>query len=195
MRLKFLAVLVFLFVATSFFVFFYKPFEKAKEARDKQRINDLKSIKKAIDFYITKNASVGAPLCEGCALGKDVFAYRNINIKLASASVKVKNSRFVNGTGWIPIDFSLNAPLYQTPLELLPVDPLEATFPVRQRLPLVKSFFPEEKEDFVYTFTPGFEGKYKLTAKMESKKGLEKAGSDGGTVVDRYEIGELSLAP
>ena len=192
-RVILIVVLVLILFSGLLVLVVYNPMEKNREKRDEQRTVDLGNLKKAIDFYITKNAKVNSPLCQGCNLGKDVFVYREI--KLAKGNVKVVEQRFVNSHGWVPVDLSINAPLFQTPLKILPVDPLEETLPVRQKVPLLNGFFPKEKEDFVYTYTPGENGKYKLTAKMESRKGLEKASSDGGSIVDRYEIGELSLVP
>lgn len=170
------------------------PIEKAKEDRDQQRVADLTKLKKALDFYISKNAKSGSPLCNKCALGTDVFSYRKIEVETVVA--KGVESQFVNATGWIPVDFSLNAGLGKTPLNLLPIDPLEASYPTRQKLPLINSQFPPEKEAFVYTYTAGLEGKYKLTARMESKKGKDQAANDGGTLTDRLEIGNnLKLKP
>ncbi len=193
MLTKVLIVLTLLIVVILGIFFLLNPLEKAREQRDKQRVSDLKELKKAIDFYITKNAKSLSPLCQGCNLNKDVFAYRSL--KLSEGNLIVVNQRYVNSHGWIPVDLSLSVDLFHTPLKLLPVDPLEETYPVRQKLPFINSFFPKEKEEFVYTYTPGENGSYKLTAKMESKTGLEEASSDGGRLVDRYEIGELRLVP
>ncbi len=193
MVIKVLAGIAVVIVVILTFIFLYNPLEKNRQHRDQRRVADLRQLKKAIDFYITKNAKALPPLCQNCAIGSDVFAFREI--KLTNATVKVINKRFVNSHGWVPLDLSINAKLFGTPLNLLPIDPLEETFPIRQKLPIINGFFPSEKEDFVYTFTPGENGKYKLTAKMESETGLEEAKSDGGSLADRYEIGELSLVP
>ena len=92
-------------------------------------------------------------------------------------------------------DVSANVKLGETPLLLLPVDPLEKGYRVRQNFPLISMFF-SSPEDFVYTFTAGKEGKYKLTAKMESNVGLEKAKDDGGNLDERLEVGsDLKLKP
>ncbi len=171
----------------------YNPIERAREARDDQRLADLRLLKTSLDYYISQNANIGANLCAGCQLGKDVFVYHRA--LLPAGNLRITQSRFVNGQGWVPVDFSLNAPLFSTPLALLPVDPLEKTRSVRQSLPILNGFYPKDKENFVYTFTPGANGKYKLTAKMESKKGLQKAANDGGDLADRYEVGDLSLVP
>ena len=194
---KFLPLLgiVMVFAVVGFFLL--NPAERSKQTRDQQRVTDLQELKKALDFFLTKNAKISSDteklLCTDCDLTKDVFSYRSIEID--SLTTKERHGRFVNGTGWIPIDFSANMKLGETPLKLLPVDPLEKGYNIRKTFPVVNLFF-SNNEGFVYTFTPGKSGKYKLTAKMESKTGLEKAKDDGGTLDDRLEIGsDLSLRP
>src|SRR3989304_8603081 len=166
---KFLLALAIVFVSVIVVLFLLNPSEKAKQARDQQRINDLQNLRKALDYFLTKNAKTSADteklLCTDCDLAKDVFSYRAI--ELNGIKTKERHGRFVNGTGWIPIDFSANMKLGETPLKLLPVDPLEKGRSVRKTFPIISLFFTNN-EDFVYTFTPSKNGKYKLTAKMES---------------------------
>lgn len=191
---KLAVVALILFAVGAVFVVIYNPVERLKESRDRKRAADLEKLKKALDFYISKNAKTGASLCDNCQLGESIYSYRQI--KFDTKITQVSHTQFVNGTGWIPVDFSLNINHGETPLTLLPIDPLEETYPVRQKLPILKDSFTPEIEDFVYTFTPGEPGKYKLTAKMESKKGLAQAGDDGGNLESRLEVGsDLKLAP
>jgi hypothetical protein len=188
-------------LAIGFVVF--NPLERMRESRDTQRINDLTSLKKAIDTYISNNAkdiaANPALLCSSCSSGKEVFSYRKIKVSATFPSVSdtsytttvEKQKLYVNATGWVPLDLARNARLGQTPLKILPLDPLEKGYSIRTKLP----FFSNE-EDFVYTFTAGIDNKYKLTAKLESKKGLEKAKSDGGTLENRIEVGtDITLRP
>lgn len=174
MALKLIIAVFALLVLFTAFNYFYNPAEKLREDRDKQRETDLTTLKKALDFYITKNAKNGSPLCDSCNLRKSIYSFSEIEVN--SFVTQAIPLRWVNGTGWIPVDFSLNAGLGETPLVVLPVDPFN-------------------KDDYIYTYTPGENGKYKITAKMESKRGLAKASSDGGSLVDRYEVGELVLKP
>lgn len=190
---KVLIVLILLIIlgVTLFFVF--NPLEKMREARDTSRIDDLTALKKAIDKYIANNAKNIAAnsnlLCDSCSDLNLIYSFRKIN--LGSSTTTEKQSLYVNGTGWVPLDLSLNSRIGQTPLQLLPLDPLEKGYNIRTRLP-----FFSKSEDFVYTFTAGGSNKYKLTAKMESKKGLEKAKNDDGSIDDRIEIGtDLTLKP
>lgn len=174
-------------------IYFIDPLEKMREARDDQRVKDLESLKKAIDFHIDRNAkeiAASSPLlCADCPDGEEVFSYRSVTVN--DIQTTERGSRIVNSTGWVPLDLSLNAKVNETPLRLLPVDPLEKGYPVRQRLS-----FLEFDESFVYIYTAGRETKYKLSAKMESLKGLQKAVADGGSLEDRYEVGsDLGLLP
>ncbi len=177
----------------------FNPIERMRESRDTTRVNDLTSIKKAIDIYINNNAKDIAAnpglLCSNCSVGKEVFSYRSIKLIVSVSDTGLttveKHSLYVNATGWLPLDLARNARLGQTPLKVLPLDPLEKGYSIRTKLP----FFSKE-ENFVYTYTAGIDNKYKLTAKLESKKGLEKAKNDGGTLDDRIEVGtDLTLKP
>ena len=184
-----LALLVIL--AIGFVVF--NPLERMRESRDTERINDLTSLKKAIDTYISNNAkdiaATSGLLCSSCSSGKEVFSYRLV--KINGTKTVEKQKLFVNATGWVPLDLARNSRLGQTPLKILPLDPLEKGYTIRTKLP----FFSKD-EDFVYTFTAGIDNKYKLTAKLVSKKGLEKAESDGGSLENRIEVGtDLTLRP
>ncbi len=194
---KLLSVLVICFVAVVISVFLLNPSDRAKQTRDQQRITDLEQLKKALDYFLTKNAKTSSDtekiLCTDCDLARDVFSYRKL--ELAGIETKERHGRYVNGTGWIPIDFSANMRIGETPLSLLPIDPLEKGYSIRKTFPIV-SLFSTNNEDYIYTFRPAKNGKYKLTAKLESKTGLEKAKDDGGTLDDRFEIGsDLDLKP
>lgn len=171
----------------------FNPLERLRETRDALRVKDLTSLKSAVDTYINNNAkeiaASSALLCSGCSAGNQAFSYRKIT--LGNISTIEKKLNFVNGTGWIPLDLAKNAKLGQTPLQILPTDPLEKGFQVRTKLPIFTT-----SEDFVYVYTAGIDNKYKISAKMESQKGLDKASHDGGSASDRLEVGtDLSLLP
>lgn len=163
-------------ILISIFLYLYNPYERARLARDQQRIEDLQSLKQALDSYLKNNYKAEPEMCDGCALGKSVFAAGPINLD-TSFTLKIATSSAVNITGWLPLDFSLNAKIGETPIKVLPLDPLGI-------------------DPYVYTYTPGKNGSYKLSAALESGQndGLER--EDGGTNEDRYEIGaDLTLLP
>src|SRR3989304_3684841 len=105
---KFLLVLVVGFVLVSVASLLFNPTERSKQTRDQQRITDLENLRKALDYFLTKNAKTSSDsekiLCVECDLTKDVFSYRKI--EFSGEETKERQGRFVNGTGWIPIDFS-----------------------------------------------------------------------------------------
>lgn len=178
-------------------IFLLKPSETSKKTRDEQRIADLEKIKKALDFYLSKNAKAGQNLetllCTNCGTNFAVYSYREISV--ADTKTIAKKGQFVNGNGWVPVDFSQNMKIKETPLQLLPIDPFDESSEIWQKFPFLKSFYAE-RDSFGYTFTPGKDGKYKLTAKMESSQGLEKAANDKGSIKDSFEVGsDLNLKP
>lgn len=178
------------------FLFLVKPQVISKESRDQKRIEDLETLKKALDFYLSTAAKAGVPveslLCTDCSNSK-ITSFRAL--KISENQTVAVPQRFVNGSGWVKVDLSANMKIGQTPLKLLPVDPYDENYTLRQKMPFLKNFFGE-RDTFGYTFTAGKDGKYKLTAKLESSEGLKKAANDQGNIPDRYEIGsDLNLKP
>jgi len=157
-------------------LYFYDPYEKARLARDKKRVENIQNLKKAIEAYLQNNKLQEISMCDGCSLGKDVFAMSSINLG-QSVSARVVGSSAVNITGWIPIDFSLNAKIGQTPIKTLLADPLNL-------------------DPYVYTYTPGPSRTYKLSAALESSQNDSLESNDGGVNDNRYEVGtDLKLPP
>ena len=165
-----------IFIILGAVLYFYNPQEKARQKRDEQRIADLEYLKKSIDIYLTNNGNESADMCDGCKLDSDIFASQSVTLK-GTSSTKVISSSAVNITGWIPIDFSLNAKINETPLSQLPQDPVNL-------------------DPYVYTYTPGKNGGYKLTVALESAQNDTLEVDDGGTDDTRYEVGTgLNLPP
>ena len=179
MRVTLIQGVIGLFIIPSllgFSLYLYNPSEKARNKRDDQRITDLEILKKSIDKYLANNDNKSATMCDVCKLDSDIFAAQSITLK-STNSAKVIDSIAVNVTGWIPIDFSLNAKINKTPISELPLDPTNS-------------------EPYVYTYSPGKNGVYKLTASLESVKNDSLEADDGGIDDTRYEIGtDLGLPP
>lgn len=188
----FLVLLTFIIVGS----FLLNPAELLREMRDREREKDLETLRAAIETYINNNSAeilVDSNFCPSCEEGK-VYSYSTEPVT-PNVSTTARKSIVVNSTGWVPLDFSLNAKLGATPLKILPLDPLEKITLGFSKLPLLNSLAPK-REGFIYTFSATKTGKYKLTAKMESKRGIEKAKNDGGHLNDRLEIGnDLDLKP
>ena len=82
--------------------------------------------------------------------------------------------RQVNGSGWVPIDFTSLSGV--TTLPILPIDPINAV-----------------TNGLYYTYVKG--GSWKLTALFESQKQAKTMASDGGPDLGIFEIGtNLNLA-
>ncbi len=173
---KSIIVVLVILILTGGLLYWYNPYEKARIARDETRIQELQELDEAISVYLQNNNKTKATTCDGCAIGKDIFATGDIELDL-SLEVKVSTSSAVNITGWIPLDFSLNARIGETPIKKLPQDPLN-------------------EPPYVYTFTPGKNGTYKLSAALESIQNDDIERNDAGINETRYELGnDMSLSP
>ena len=156
------------------------PVEMMSQARDSQRVNDLGVIKKAVDLSIFNNSSITtgtaqrvylslpsatAPACDALGLPALPSGWQYV---CSSATNLTK----IDGTGWLPIDFSsTNTPAITS----LPID-------------------PQNNASFTkyYSYISG--GSYVLTSLLESEKHSKQAANDGGTDPGRIEIGsDLSL--
>ncbi|MCX6702320.1 MAG: prepilin-type N-terminal cleavage/methylation domain-containing protein [Candidatus Wolfebacteria bacterium] len=163
------------------------PLELIKQARDSQRMADLGTLNKALAVYQSSGqTNLGTVNTVYVSIPKNVAAdCSDLGLPILPsgwtygcvASSTLRNS---NGTGWIPLNFSLVS--YGTPLEKLPVDPINST--------TTRNY---------YTYTPG--GSWEFTTAMESAKykmggGSDKTSKDGGQYPGLYEEGtNLSLLP
>ena len=101
-----------------------------------------------------------------------VFAGAGI---VTNSSTTAANYRKVNGTGWIPINFSQTTTGSRSPLSTLPVDPTNTSA-------------------YYYAYVANSTSTYEIDAFMESKK-YGKGGSqdavqnDGGDNSNAYEVG------
>lgn len=193
---KKVALLFVIIIVVTSLVLLTNPIERLREMRDNQRVADLNNLKTAIENYISNNAREIAnnknSFCDICK-ANTVYSYREVSLN-SDRNTTERKGLYVNSTGWLPLDLSKNAKIGTTHLKLLPLDPSEQAVLIRQKLPLL-DIFGKVDSNLVYTFTAKGD-KYKLTAEMESKKGLEKAKNDSGTDDDRLEIGsDLTLKP
>jgi len=170
------------------------PAELMKQARDSRRISDLTALSTAISFYTN---SVSPPNMDGvgnstCKDGSNKKVYVSVPSNQTPPSnlppgwsygqTSETNLKKVNGTGWIPINFT--SVIGGPPISALPIDP-------------VNSF----SKNLFYSYTCSSNGNFELTARFESKK-YNLNGSnpqtvlDGGTDRTIYEVGsDLTLDP
>ena len=151
------------------------PSEILRQTRDSNRISDLTTLKTAIVTYIAETGS-------SAYIGDANTCYAHPSSTLAdcagrfsgSAVATFASSRKVDGTGWIPKNFT--AMSSRAPIPVLPIDPVNnATF-----------FYAYKAEPTQLLF--------KVNAKMESEK-YSKGGSgdveskDGGSDPNLFESG------
>jgi len=176
-----LVVLAVIAVLATVIVVVINPAELLKQFRDASRISDLASINRALNYVLTD--------CPTCFFGTSSVVYVSIpdssptcaNLGLPSlppgwsyACSDENNFRKVDGTGWIPVDFTKFSA--GSPLPKLPVDPINST-----------------SSGQYYTYVTG--GSWKLTSLFESAKYAKNMNNDGGPDVALYETGtNLNLA-
>jgi prepilin-type N-terminal cleavage/methylation domain-containing protein len=175
-----LIVIAILAVLAAAVVIVLNPAELLAQARDSQRITDLKTLKDAIDIFVVDNpsASLGTSQKVYVSLPDTSTTCANISLPTLPAGwtyncVTTENLRNTDGTGWVPLN--LGSIFGGTPIPYLPLDPGN-----------------DAVAGHYYTYTMG--GSYELTALMEAEKSF--AMKDGGAFVELYEIGsDISLLP
>lgn len=167
-------------------IFFVNPAQLESQGRDSNRISDLNTLDQDVALYheTVPAGSLGSSSvvyisipdpaatttagdqCQGLSLrplsGGWVY-------QCAASSTYLK----ADGTGWLPINFSL---VGKNLISKLPVDPLNTTTSC----------------DF-YSYTTSGKN-YEITGRMESQKNVPVTTNDGGQYADLYEAGSsLSL--
>ncbi len=158
-----------------------------KQARDSRRLDELQSINTALAMFQIDQS--------GTSMGSANTFYVSIpssqtncsDLGLPSlpdnwsyACSNSTNYRKVDSTGWIPVNFTSLS--YRTPLEILPIDPINTT-----------------STGNYYTYITG--GSWELNAMFESSKyrfsgEKDKTSKDGGDFWAVYELGtNLTLSP
>ena len=133
------------------------PQELLKQTRDNTRLSDLATINTALTLFQTDTGGSGS-------MGNGSTTYVSIpdasstcaNLGLPAlppgysyACSSTSNYRNINGTGWIPVNFTQLS--FTSPFGVLPVDPINTT-----------------SSGNYYTYTPG--GSWELTSIPESSK-------------------------
>lgn len=149
------------------------PAELIRQARDSNRISDMATLKSAIALYLADNSTSTWPASSTCyttyTTGTCSFGFA------LAGSVKNSTSTVVDGTGWLPINFTVISS--GAPIGSLPIDPLN-------------------NGNYMYAFeATSTNNAFKLVASgMESTKygsggTSDVVGTDGGTKTKSYEVG------
>ena len=157
------------------------PAELLRQARDSNRISDLSTLKSALSLYLADVSSTVLGTYTSCysTLSGNTSTTANCNTVFGvdptlQASTTATLNPKVDGTGWIPVDFSDISS--GSPIGSLPVDPTNVG-------------------DNVYFYrASSTTTTFKLAGKMESSK-YNTGGSgdvqtnDGGNSTGFYEVG------
>ncbi|MDD5431287.1 MAG: prepilin-type N-terminal cleavage/methylation domain-containing protein [Candidatus Pacebacteria bacterium] len=165
------------------------PIQIMAESRDSQRLAELNTINSALIYYQSVNGTgygtatnvyISLPDLDGDT--QCIDDYPTLPDLAAGYSYfcnsSLANLRNLNGTGWIPVNFSSKMSNIGSFFSSLPVDPKNTA---------AGSFF--------YSYIPG--GSWALSAEIESTKYLSDASGDNGQDATRFEIGSdinLNLA-
>ncbi len=176
-----LIVIAILAILAAAVVIVLNPSELIAEARDAERVTSLESLRKSVDLFIIDNPSASQGVSQTVYVSVPDTSATCANIGLptlpsgwAYNCVTSAALRNVDGSGWIPINFSLIKG--GSPIPYLPIDPVNDVVSGRY-----------------YTYAPG--GSYEITALMEADKVSASVG-DGGALPGVYEVGtHIGLTP
>jgi len=179
-----LIVIAILAVLAAAVVIVLNPAELLAQARDTQRVSDIKNTKSAIDLFIVDNPTismgdaqtiylslpdVAAPLCTN-----NLASLPTLPAGWSYRCATAANLKNIDGTGWLPLDFTQVKG--GSPMPYIPIDPDNNVASGRY-----------------YTYVPG--GSYELTALLEAKK-HDAAINDGGSLPGVYQAGShIDLTP
>jgi prepilin-type N-terminal cleavage/methylation domain-containing protein len=173
--IELLVVIAILGVLATAVVLVLNPQELIKQGRDSKRLSDLQNLNTALSLLEVD--------CPSCFFGSSSVVYVSLpdtsptcaNLGLPSLPsgwsyrcVSESNLLKVDGTGWIPVDFTKFSS--GSPLTKLPIDPVNSS-----------------STGQYYTYVAG--GSWSLVGMLESKKYLSQARNDGGYDPERIEYG------
>lgn len=158
------------------------PAELLRQTRDSTRITELGTLKSALTLYLVdattpvletnyRRCSMSAITAN--ATSSTVCGWFSANINASSTRADITTARKVDGTGWIPVNFSSISS--GSPLGNLPVDPVNSSV-------------------YYYAYAPSSTLVFELNAKMESSRYSNTGpgdveSTDGGNQSGVYEVG------
>lgn len=154
------------------------PVELLRKSRDSTRILDLNSLNIALNTFASSNPEgfFGLASTTYVSLVANNATCSNLSLPALPAGhsyqcvTSTAALRNINGTGWIPADFTKTAP--SSFIDKLPVDPVNST------------------SSLYYTYSsPGSVWQVQMTAVLESKEYLPMMTKDSGASDSLYEIG------
>jgi len=176
-----LIVIAILAVLAAAVVIVLNPAELLAQARDSQRITDIKTLKDTIDVWTVDNPNISMGTAQTVYISIPDTSTTCVNISGLPAlpagwtyhCVTSTNLRNTDGTGWVPLNFGT---IYGgAPIPYLPLD-------------------PQNDATLTKYYSYIFNGSYALTTLLESEKQAKIADDDGGYDAGRFETGtDMSL--
>ena len=174
--IELLIVIGILAILTAAVVIVLNPTELLKQGRDSKRSTDIASIHKSIQLLTTQASAISLGTASTIAISLPDTSPTCANLFLPTLPsgytyrcVPTASSTLINGSGWLPIDFTQSS--IQN-FSALPLDPTNTS-----------------STGLYYTYMPTSIGTYELTTLMESEKGSQQAITDGGILPGVLEIG------
>lgn len=177
-------VIAILAILAAIVIFALNPAELFRRARDSQRMSDLRVLSSALSYYLADSTT---PILDGATNTKCTGGTGNDTIFATSANTTAPTGwtwaastvRTVDGTGWLPTNFSSTG---SAPIGQLPMDPSNGGITA--------------SPSTMYTFACDTSLNFEVNANMESTNYKAKEVNDGGDLSDVYEIGtSLSILP
>mgnify|MGYP003393765980 CR=1 FL=1 len=174
-----LIVIAILAILAAAVVIVINPGEMLAEARDSQRVTDIRSLKDAVDLFVLDNPGVSLGTSQVISISIPDTSATCANISglptlpagWSYRCVTAANLKNLDSTGWLPIN--LTSIKGGSPIPYLPTDPQN-----------------DQATTKYYQYIPGATASsYELTAMMESEKETKVAAKDGGTDPGRLETG------
>jgi prepilin-type N-terminal cleavage/methylation domain-containing protein len=151
------------------------PADLLRQSRDATRFSDMSALKNAVAIYLTGVSSPDLGSGTTCYTSNSATTAQCGGIFSATySSALASTSTAINGTGWLPIDFTTLSS--GTPVSQLPLDPVN-----------------DDAHYYAYAASPST-GSFEIDANMESAKYIHNGGkdaesTDGGDNADWYETG------
>ncbi|MDD4931630.1 MAG: LamG domain-containing protein [Candidatus Colwellbacteria bacterium] len=177
-----LIVIAILAVLAAAVVIVLNPAELLAQARDSQRVTDLRSLSDSINIWVTDNPSspmgssqtVYISIPDTSSTCANISGLPSLPVGWTYHCSLTADLKKIDGSGWMPLNF--NSIFGGSPISFLPIDPTNDTSSGR-----------------FYTYTSG--GSYELTALMEAEK-HDASISDGGIFPSLYQVGNhIDLTP
>ncbi len=182
--IELLIVIGILAVLATVTVLVLNPAQLFAQARDSQRVQDLKTVSSAINLFLT---TVSSPDMDGS--GGDFSCASSFGASAASASTSMSGGSIsqagvysISGTGWVPVDFTSMSAIGGSPISTLPRDPSNTSYAATP-------------SNLNYQYKCDNTNKwYELNANMESSRYAatgadDRESTDGGNNPTYYEIG------